>query len=466
MLVPDWVQDAIFYQIFPDRFANGNSSNDPANVQPWGDPPNRWDYQGGDLRGIIQNFDYLLDLGVNALYLNPIFHSSANHRYHTIDYFQVDPFLGELRDFQELIDLAHRNGVRIILDAVLNHCGRGFFAFNNLLENGEHSPYKDWFHIKSFPLQAYRRGKASNYKGWWDIKDLPKFNTDNPEVREYLFGMTRFWLEHGIDGWRLDVPNEIDDDVFWGEYRALVKSINPHAYIVGEIWEVNPRWLDDEHFDGLMNYPLRDAIIDPLCNKAPFSLLLEKQNELQASYPQENILAMFNALSSHDTKRVMTKLRGNLAKTKLAYAALFAFPGAPAIYYGDEIGLRGGLEPASRGAFPWDDSTWNHDLRDWIKQLIQLRKESEPMRRGAFEPIPMQEQKDVLLFKRTFQEQAMLVALNYSNEKRQVKLTLNELGHSPGVILRNVLDGEDFLLAESGLEISLPVFGAAWLKPQ
>ena len=466
MSVPDWVQDAIFYQIFPDRFANGDLDNDPPNVQPWGSSPNRWDYQGGDLRGIIDNFDYLLDLGVNAIYLNPIFHSSANHRYHIIEYNKIDPFLGDINDFQDLIDIAHGNDVRIILDGVLNHCGRGFFAFINLLENGEYSPYKDWFHVKRFPLQAYQRGKASNYKGWWDIKDLPKFNTNNPDVREYLFDMTRFWLEQGIDGWRLDVPNEIDDDGFWSEYRALVKSINPQAYIVGEIWEVNPRWLDDQHFDGLMNYPLRDAIIDPLRDKAPSSFLLEKQSELESAYPQENILAMYNALGSHDTKRVMTKLRGNLAKTKLAYAALFAFPGAPAIYYGDEVGLRGGLEPASRGAFLWDDSTWNHELRAWIKNLIQIRKELIPLRKGRFEPITSNTTDDILLFKRIYQSQALIVVLNYSNEKRWVKLTSDDIGRPAGHKLRDVLNGAEYLLADSSLEITVPAFGAAWLEPQ
>jgi len=466
MTVPDWVQDAIFYQIFPDRFANGDLSNDPPNVQIWNETPNRWDYQGGDLRGIIQNFDYLLDLGVNALYLNPIFHSSANHRYHIIDYFQIDPFLGNLNDFQELLALAHRNGVRIILDAVLNHCGRGFFAFSNLLENGLYSPYKDWFHVKQFPLRAYSGGKARNYKGWWDIKDLPKFNTDNPAVRDYLFGMTRYWLEQGIDGWRLDVPNEIDDDGFWAEYRALVKGINPEAYIVGEIWDINPRWLAEDHFDGLMNYPLRDAIIDPLCNKAPFSLLFEEQKALQDAYSQENILAMYNTLGSHDTKRVLTKLRGNIAKTKLAYTALFSYPGAPAIYYGDEIGLRGSLEPASRGAFLWDESMWNHELRGWLKKLIQLRKDFAALRRGRFEATLFNEQQGLLLFKRIFHAQEILVALNYSNEKREVIVSLDDLGHLAGKTFRNLLDGEQLSATDSGLDLSLPAYGSVWLMPK
>jgi glycosidase len=158
MTVPYWVQDAVFYQIFPDRFANGDPSNDPPNVKAWGSPPTIWDFQGGDLRGVIQRLDYLLDLGVNAIYLNPIFQATSTHRYNTSDYFQIDPKLGTLADFRALLDAAHRNGMRVIIDGVFNHCGRGFFAFADLLENGEHSPYKDWFHVKKFPLDAYGHG--------------------------------------------------------------------------------------------------------------------------------------------------------------------------------------------------------------------------------------------------------------------------------------------------------------------
>ena len=163
MSTPYWLQDAIFYQIFPDRFSNSDSSNDPANIEKWGAAPTIWNFQGGDLRGIIQRFDYLLDLGINAIYLNPIFHSPSNHRYNTIDYYKIDPRVGTMLDFHSLIDLAHRNSVRIVLDGVFNHCSRGFFAFNDLLENGEFSAYKDWFHIHRFQLDAYSPGDAINY---------------------------------------------------------------------------------------------------------------------------------------------------------------------------------------------------------------------------------------------------------------------------------------------------------------
>ncbi len=264
MTIPHWIQDAVFYQIFPDRFANGDFSNDPPNIQPWGSPPTQWGFQGGDLRGIIQKLDYLLDLGINAIYLNPIFLSNSNHRYNTVDYFQIDPRLGDMKDFRSFLRVAHDQGIRVVLDGVFNHCGRGFFAFLDLMENGEHSSYRDWFHVKRFPLEAFSEGKSEAYLGWWGHKSLPKFNTDNSRVRQYLLKVARYWIEEGVDGWRLDVPNEIDDDKFWAEFRQEVKSINPDAYLLGEIWTADRRWVGMNHFDGLMNYPIRDALFELL----------------------------------------------------------------------------------------------------------------------------------------------------------------------------------------------------------
>ena len=351
MTVPYWVPDAIFYQIFPDRFANGDPSNDPPNVVPWGSPPTIWNFMGGDLRGILQRLDYLLDLGVTAIYLNPIFLSSSNHRYNTYDYYHIDPKLGTMADFRALLDACHANGVRVILDGVFNHCGRGFFAFSDVLENGEHSPYKDWFHIKRFPVRAYGDGEAEDYEAWWGFKSLPEFNTDNPRVRRYIFEVARYWIRQGIDGWRLDVPNEIDDDAFWQEFRAVVKAENPDAYLVGEIWTADPRWT--QHFDGLMNYPLREAILGFLGGALDAATFAQRLTELQQLYPRDRAYAMYNPLGSHDTERVRTLL-GNAEKVKAAFALLFAYPGAPAVYYGDEIGLEGSKDPDNRRAFPWE----------------------------------------------------------------------------------------------------------------
>ncbi len=453
MSIPAWVPDSIFYQIFPDRFANGEPSNDPANVQAWGAPPTRWHYQGGDLAGITQNLDYLQDLGISALYLNPIFHSTANHRYHTIDYFKLDPFLGELDDFKALIKELHRRGMRIIIDGVLNHCGRGHFAFDDVLENGRRSPYVDWFHIKRFPLKAFSRGPARNFTGWWDIKDLPKFNTDNPAVRKHLLDATRYWTDLGLDGWRLDVPNEIDDDEFWAEYRALVTGINPDAYLLGEIWTLSTRWVDDQHFHGLMNYPLRNAIQGELLGDPDVAALRAHLQIAAGSYSLDTRLAMYNLLGSHDTSRIISKLRGHRAKTFLAYAALLAMPGVPAIYYGDEIGLRGGKEPASRGAFPWDETQWDQELRAWIQKLISIRHASAALRRGELsDKTPHGD--DFLIFERRHHQESVTLLLNFSDQTQRYPVMDRAQSE--------LLTGETYAPRE---DVVVAPWSTAWLQP-
>ncbi len=253
---PDWVHQAVFYQIFPDRFARSESHKINLNLEDWDTEPTAFGYKGGDLWGVIEHLDYLEDLGVNAIYFCPVFSSTANHRYHTHDYYHVDWILGGNEAFRALLQAAHARGIKVILDGVFNHASRGFYQFNHTLENGKFSPFLDWFHFNRHwldsgePINAYaiQHGQhqktvsetslgAYGYQAWWDIPALPKFNTDNPEVREFLFNVVEYWTRFGIDGWRLDVPMEINDDSFWQEFRARVRAINPEAYIVGEIWE-------------------------------------------------------------------------------------------------------------------------------------------------------------------------------------------------------------------------------------
>jgi len=465
MTVPDWIHEAIFYQIFPDRFYNGDQANDPPNVQPWGSPPTSWGFQGGDLVGIHQKFDYLLDLGINAIYLNPIFQATSNHRYNTTDYYQIDPKLGTLDDFHALIEHAHRSNVRIILDGVFNHCGRGFFAFNDIMENQEHSPYRQWYHIKHFPINAYSSGEASDYLGWWGMKSLPKFNTNNKKVRNYLLEVARYWIDQGADGWRLDVPNEINDDSFWAEFRQAVKSANSDAYLVGEIWSADARWVGDEHFDGLMNYPVLDALTGLLVSdNVDVTRFAEKVEGLLASYPQENAYAMYTPLDSHDTERILTKLGNDQDKVKLAYLFQFAYPGAPAIYYGDEIGLAGGKDPACRGAFPWEESQWNGGLRDYLKSLIQLRKTHQALRRGDFRRMDNNTNPACYAFRRKSAEDQVLVILNASGDQQSTSIHADELGWNVGQTITDLLQPEmKHSITNQILEITLPAWGGTWL---
>jgi cyclomaltodextrinase len=462
MTTPYWVQDAIFYQIFPDRFANGDTSIDPPNIQKWGTPPTNWGFQGGDLRGILQHLDYLLDLGVNALYLNPIFLASSNHRYNTSDYFQIDPRLGTLADFQALVDAFHENDMRIILDGVFNHCGRGFFAFNDVLENKERSAFKDWFYINKFPLDAYNGdGDAQNYLGWWSHKALPKLNTGNLLVRKYIFSVARYWIEQGADGWRLDVPNEIDEDAFWEEFRNVVKSANRDAYLTGEIWDVNPRWANNSHFDGLMNYPVKDALAAFLQGHETAAQFGDRIGTLVKAYPRENLFAMYVPLDTHDTERFKTLVDRDTRKLKLAFLFQMAFPGAPAIYYGDEIGMEGGKDPDSRRAFPWRESNWDQGLRQWVKLLISLRKRTPTLRRGEY--YPLLAEGGLFAFARTMGEQNILIVINASGQERRTEIPCAALGWSEGRVLQGLIDGQKFNVTRGQLSITIPPWSGNWI---
>jgi neopullulanase len=434
---PDWVRDAIFYQIFPDRFARSPAVPKPTGLDPWGAPPTAHGYQGGDLIGLTERLDYLVDLGINALYLTPIFQSASNHRYHTHDYHQVDPMLGGNDALRRLLDEAHARGLRVILDGVFNHASRGFFQFHDILENGEKSAYRDWFHIHHFPLNAYNPDKGIGYGAWWGLPALPKFNTDNPAVREFLWGVARRWIDFGIDGWRLDVPNEIQDDEFWREFRRRVKGANPAAYIVGEVWHEARHWLRGDMWDAVMNYLFTRACIaffigDHVDSRelghtclhpagppgaAAFRKAIE---ELLALYHPQVTAVQLNLLGSHDLARFVTLARGDQSALRLARLFQMTYPGAPSIYYGDEIGLSGGHDPLNRGAFPWDSSLWDHDVRRDVQRWIQFRNSRTVLRRGTFQFLLAED--EVVAYLRAADNDAVVVVLNAGRTTRRIDL--------------------------------------------
>lgn len=430
---PKWVADAIFYQIFPDRFARSKEVEKPPNLETWDSPPSVFGYKGGDLLGIIEHLDYVSDLGVNALYLNPIFASASNHRYHTWDYFRVDPMLGGDSAFAALRDACHDRGIRIVLDGVFNHCGRGFLQFNDLLENGQDSPWVDWFLVDSWPLHAYD-GQRPGYQAWWGNAALPKFNTDNPQVAEYLMRVGEYWADQGIDGWRLDVPNEITTEGFWEEFRTRVRAVNPDLYLVGEIWEDATDWIvRGDRFDGTMNYHFggrtiaftAGARVDAqLAAGLPFPVAppLDAEgygdaiDELLNRYPRYAHLANLNLLGSHDTARVLSVVHGDVDAVILSTLLSFTFPGAPSIYYGDEIGLSGGNDPGSRGAFPWKRTDiWNDRLLRSHKSLIALRKQHRALRHGTYRRVAAANGSSLYAFVMEDEEERILVAVNVSD---------------------------------------------------
>ena len=440
---PDWVKHAVFYQIFPDRFARSQQRHsfitEAVPFEKWDDPPTLQGYKGGDLWGIAEKLDYLQDLGVTALYFTPIFQSASNHRYHTHDYYRIDPVLGDNDAFFDLLKASHQRGIKVVLDGVFNHASRGFFFFNDILENGPYSPWLDWFKVDQWPLSAYDGRFPANYGSWGGNRALPEFNHDNPAVREYIMQVGEYWVRSGIDGWRLDVPFEIKTPGFWQEFRDRIKAINPEAYIVGEVWFDAREWLDGTQFDGVMNYlftgptlaftagdriqmqyvEIPDYYPYPPLDAAAYA---DKIRYLLDLYPWPIQLTQLNMLSSHDTARVLSVVGEDQASEELAALLMFTFPGAPCIYYGDEVGLLGGLDPDSRRAFP-SESQWNQALLRVYKDLIRLRKTRPALNRGDYQVLHAQGQ--VYVFARTLPEEALVIAVNAGTDSAQVRVPLD-----------------------------------------
>jgi neopullulanase len=458
---PDWVADAVFYQIFPDRFARSERVDKPGPLEDWDASPTHHGFKGGDLLGIVERLDYLAHLGINALYLTPIFSSASNHRYHTYDYYRVDPLLGGDEGLRALLDAAHARDMKVVLDGVFNHSGRGFWPFHHVAENGLQSPYVDWFYIdhqvvrqrglKLYPhrdemrrmeqdagVQGEKSMRHLGYQAWWDLPALPKLNTDNPHMREHLLGAAEHWLRFGIDGWRLDVAEEIDAG-FWREFRQRVRSANPDAYIVAEIWREKAHWLTGDTFDALMNYPLVEALLSFVAGRQLDHHVVQTQHEyrefvrpmnghefgarldhLTQMYRPQNVAALLNLLGSHDTARYLTVAGGDVASLKLALLCVMTLPGAPCIYYGDEIGMEGRHDPDNRRGFPWDESRWNRDLLDFTKAVVALRRREPAVRRGAFRPVSATE--TAVAYAMSAGDRTVFVALNAGDEAADISL--------------------------------------------
>ncbi len=469
---PDWVKDTIFYQIFPDRFAKSDRLLKPGNLQPWDSPPTSEGYKGGDLYGVLEHLDHIEQLGANAIYFTPVFASASNHRYHTADYYQVDPMLGGNRALRELVDECHRRGIKVVLDGVFNHASRAFLPFNDILEQGPHSAYIDWFLIQGWPLSPYDGSKPANYVGWADNRALPKFNTDNPVVREYIMQVAEFWLrEYNIDGWRLDVPEEVATAGFWEEFRRRVKAINPEAYIVGEIWHAAPEWVNPSRFDAVMNYLFTSAVIAftgkhrvvadmtkgrdyqpyPALDAAGFAREIQK---LLGTYDWQHTLVQMNLLDSHDTARMLSLVQEDQASLRLATLFQTTYPGAPSIFYGDEIGLSGALDPASRCGMPWDTSRWDHALLDYFKRAIRLRHEHRVLRHGCL--TTLYAQGDVYAMARHLDGEALVVVLNSGEEEARVQVPVDEY-FADGMELTDVFGADSRATVQDGqVHLALP----------
>jgi len=418
---PAWVKDAIFYQIFPERFAKGDPAIDPDEVLPWGGEPKWNNFFGGDLQGVIDRLDHLTELGVNAIYFNPLFEATTNHKYDTSDYLKVDPHFGTNEKLKELTDACHARGIKVLLDAVFNHAGGRFPPFLDVKEKGASSRYADWFHVRAFPLEV--RDGVPTYDAFAFEPHMPKLNTENPEVQSYLLEVARYWIEEvGVDGWRLDVANEVDHR-FWRKFREVVKRANPEAYILGEIWHDSSPWLDGDQFDAVMNYPLTEAILDfAVRDKRDSRQFADLVGSLLAAYPRQATEVAFNLLGSHDTPRLLTLCNGDKRRMKLAAAIQFTLGGTPCIYYGDEIGLTGGGDPGCRKCMEWDVTKQDRELFAFFAALTKLRTRHRALRDGTMAITHAEPGIRTVVYVREGDGEAFAIVLNGGSRKASVPL--------------------------------------------
>ena len=379
---PDWVRHTVWYQVYPDRFCRGGSGRPGA--LPWRHGPvTNAERFGGDLAGIAQKLPYLAGLGVNGLYLNPIFAARSFHKYDTTDYTRVDPDFGTEADLQELVRQAHANGIRVMLDAVFNHCGPGFAPWRDVVEKGPGSAWRDWFFVNRWPVEEGRTDDG-RYFSFSFHGGMPKLNTNHPAVQDYLIGLCEDWVRrYDIDGLRFDVGNEVSH-AFLRRLRVRLKALKPDLYLLGEIWHDAPAWLEGDEYDAVMHYPLQSAVRRFFEDESlPARAFGWQAGRCLAAYAPQVSAAQFTLLDSHDTIRLRSRVRSE-DEFWQQLAALFTLPGSPCVYYGTELALEGGRDPDCRRCMPWDelDTDAGRARLDAMRSLIALRR-TEPDLQGS-----------------------------------------------------------------------------------
>lgn len=570
---PQWAKNVIWYQIFPERFRNGDPSNDPTRdrigtpenweISPWtGDWYKQADWEkkmgdtfresvykrryGGDLQGIIDKLDYLKELGIGALYLNPVFDAVSLHKYDTSYYHHVDRFFGPDPEgdarimaqedpndpatwqwtaadklLLELIDEVHNRDMKIVIDGVFNHTGTDFWAFRDLLENQQRSRYKDWYAVRSFE-DPDDPDAEFKYNSWWNVETLPELkeeeNTLIEPVREHIFDVTRRWMDpnddgdpsDGIDGWRLDVPDEIGKE-FWREWSALVRSINPEAFTIGEIWTTRSReWITGDLFMSSMNYPFTKAVIRYMINRETTAgEFLEELRDFRHELPYESRFVLQNLMDSHDTPRLASMIvnagrefgentkpeegfdvrKPNVDERRLQkLIALFQYTyiGAPMIFYGTEAGMWGADDPDDRKPMVWeefdydpevshpldkarpkDDNNFDRQLYSWYRKLGKIRNAHPALRSGDFWELKVDNEKDFFIFVRQVdKQQFVIVAVNRSKQPQKITIPLQNLQIKKGNHLENLVTGTRAEVRQEKAFITLPPVSGAILAPE
>lgn len=418
---PYWVNETVWYQIFPDRFCNGNPAINPENCLKWGSKKKigHTDLYGGDLQGIINKLDYLQELGITGIYMTPINESPSNHKYNTTDYERIDPHFGDEQTMKQLVQKAHEKGIRIMLDAVFNHSGYFFKPWQDVLEKGPESEYFDWFMINEWPfIKEGGAAKKGQFYAFAFVDNMPKLNTNHSKVRDYLIRVVSDWVrKYDVDGIRIDVANEISH-TFCKELRVALKAIKPDIYILGEIWHDSMAWLRGDEYDAVMNYPLANSMKDFFLDKSltgeDFEYMI---NRCYTNYMQQTNDVLFNLLDSHDTMRLRNVVQ-NVNEYNALLTLLFTMPGSVCIYYGTEIGMEGGYDPDCRRCMPWNEiEQGKYDERiAFIKELITLRKREKLMRERNFHFPREYENPRIIQFQKIGWSEALEIVVNSGDE--------------------------------------------------
>ncbi|MCX7920706.1 MAG: alpha-glycosidase [Clostridia bacterium] len=464
--IPSWANEAIMYNIFVDRFYNGNPLNDPQGVVPWGETPLEHPYYGGDIEGIIEKLPYLKELGFNTILLSPINTSPIYHKYFATDFFDVDPEFGGIETFKKLMELAHKEGMKVIIDGIVNHCHRDFFAFKDVMEKGQNSEYADWFYIYDFPVVTE---PIANYEVLTTVDKCPKFNLDNPKARKYMLEVARFWTEEmKVDGWRLDICNEVDHG-FWREFRTIVKGINPDCLIIGEVWHESITWLKGDQFDAITNYKISHYIHSFIAvRQIKAELFMDIiMHSLMFYHPKVNY-ALANFISSHDVIRITTSCQGwdnqppiDIAKlyrerSRLAILFQYTYIGVPTTYYGDEVGMEGGMMPDCRRAMVWDESQWDMETLHLHKRLINIRKNSPAIKYGKFVRWIADDEKNTIGYLRCHEQQTIAVIINNSPCEQKIEAKVD--WKKNGDYLTDLISDQRFEVMDT-MSFTIPPFG-------
>ena len=417
IVMPEWTKDMIMYHIFPDSFADGHRSISASEKEIVKDGIFYRSKNGGTLKGITKNLDYICDLGANCIYINPIFKANSCHKYDTVDYFDIDPCFGTIEDLKTLVKEAHGKGIRIILDGVFNHCGPDFFAFKDVLKKGEKSNYVDWFYKLRFPIQME---PYPNYEAFAYVPSMPKLNTGNPEVVKYCCDVGRFWIrECDIDGWRMDVANEINHE-FFREFKKAIREEKSDCFLIGEIWEDSGVWLQGDQFDSTMNYTFtnicEDFFAKELLSVTEFD---GKMQKMIRRYPRQVALAQMNFLDTHDIKRFLSACKNDEKKFRLAFAFMMCAPGIPSVFYGDEKGIAGETESDYRKPMGWNNVG---ALEEYCRRWIHIRRNSKALSRGSYRTEYVDDNEKVYVFSRTFDDEKKTVIINADSREHTLHL--------------------------------------------